>query len=175
MFAYWAGIVLSGLLAVVAAGAAVGGFEAYDLLSPEYPKDAGKVMAMTLTHLGAAVLWVGAVVLLARRVKVGQVIVGAFAAGYVALNVFGMESMFTIMLHHVVHARGWGHGALGLVFGDEPGTRITGAGAVLAGTLLVVTLVSVIKGKAPGAGPGPSGFGGQPSGYAPPPPPPPYR
>ncbi|WP_278260786.1 hypothetical protein [Nocardia sp. AG03] len=81
------------------------------------------------------------------------------------------------MLHHVVLSRGWGHGLFGLFFGDQPGTRITGAGAVLAGLLLILVLVSVVKGRTQGAGAGrvPDGFGGQPLGHTPPVPPQHYR
>ncbi|WP_336084757.1 hypothetical protein [Nocardia sp. SSK8] len=134
-------------------------------------------MAMTLVHLGAAALWGLAVFLLVRRVKAGQVIVGVLAAGYIALNVLAMDSIFTIMLHFVVLDQGWGQGFLGLLFGDESGTRITGAGAVLAGLLLILVLVSVVKGRTQGSGAGrvPDGFGGQAPGQTPSAPPQPYR
>ncbi|MGW6727253.1 hypothetical protein ACWF9G_15245 [Nocardia sp. NPDC055029] len=156
-----AAIALAVVLAGVAAGATVGGFRAIQLIGSGYPDDTRRVLAMTLAHLVAALLWVVAALLLARRVKAGRAMAGVLAVGYLALNVLGLDSIFTIMLHVVMIDAGWGGS---LLFDDESGRRIAGAAAVLAALMLILMLVSAATTRTQGRRPPqvPSGFAGQP-------------
>ncbi|MGW6424230.1 hypothetical protein ACWF82_16275 [Nocardia sp. NPDC055053] len=138
----------------------VAGFRTIDILGLEFPDDIRRVLAMTLAHLVAALLWVVAALLLARRVKVGQAVAGVLAVGYLALNVLGLDSTFTILLFVAINDAGWGGG---LLFGDDPGTRVAGVAAVLSALMLILMLVSAVTSRTQGRRPQvPSGFGGHP-------------
>ncbi|WP_280340446.1 hypothetical protein [Nocardia neocaledoniensis] len=158
VFARRAAIVLAVVLAGFAVGASAGGFEAIEIIGPEYPDDSRRVLAMTLAHLVAGLFWVVAALLLAMRVRAGRVASGVLAAGYLALNVLGRDSLFTIMFNSVIISAGWGDSPL---FGDDPGTRLAAVGAVLAALMLVLVLISrlITRGQNHPPGPAPIGYG----------------
>ncbi|GEM29412.1 hypothetical protein NN3_04190 [Nocardia neocaledoniensis NBRC 108232] len=95
------------MLAGFAVGATAGGFEAIEIIGPGYPDDSRRVLAMTLAHLVAGLFWSVTALLLVMRVKAGRVVSGVLAAGYLALNVLGWDSLFTIMLNSVIISAGW--------------------------------------------------------------------
>ncbi|WP_280305583.1 hypothetical protein [Nocardia neocaledoniensis] len=143
------------MLAGFAVAATAGGFEAIEIIGPGYPNDSRRVLAMTLAHLVAGLCWSVAALLLVMRAKAGRVVSGVLAVGYLALNVLGWDSLFTIMLNSVIISAGWGDSLL------FPGTRIAAIGAVLAALMLVLVLISplITRGQNHPPGPAPVGYG----------------
>lgn len=147
-------------LAVVLAGFAVFavtvGFGAIDLLGPGDPDNSRRILAMTVAHMVAVPAWAGAAVLLWRRMTAGRVLAAGLAVVYFAINAFGRDSMFSIMVTMYIHDVGWGSG---VVIGERPGVRITAAAAVLAALVLMLVLISLLAGRRQNRpGPAPIGY-----------------
>ncbi|MGW0638705.1 hypothetical protein [Nocardia salmonicida] len=142
------------ILAVFSCGLAMTGFWVHTWVGGFTSAEAARpFFAMIATQLVVALLWAIAALLLGRRWKGSRALVGALAAGYVALNSFGLNSLFALMVSVAIRGQGWQFNKL--LFGDEPGNRILMLGAGLAAVLLVVLLSTAVGNRSqPRAEPG---------------------
>ncbi|MFI5500453.1 hypothetical protein ACIA5E_15420 [Nocardia asteroides] len=108
-----------------------------------------RILSVTALHMFAAVLWMAAAVMLGLRV--GRLLVGVLTVVYLGVNVAGVGgrwwdedwalSIFTGMVDYVCVDTGW---AVCPPDGIDAGLRFVGAGALLAGLMLVLLLASAV-------------------------------